>query len=72
MELLVILITAGLIAWLNHYLATERGRNAIGWAVGGAIFGLLSTILLLIIGKTEAKQIEIATRVATAVNNSKT
>ena len=71
MELFIILITAGLVAWLNHYLATERGRNAVGWAVAGVIFGLLSTILLLIIGKTETKQIEIATRVATAVNNSK-
>jgi hypothetical protein len=69
MELLVILITAALMAWLNHYLATERGRNAIGWAVAGAIFGLLSTILLLILGKTEEKQIEIATRVASAVNS---
>lgn len=71
MELLVILITAVLVAWLNHYLATERGRNAFGWAIAGLVFGLLSTILLLIIGKTESKQIEIATRVATAVNNSK-
>ena len=71
MELIVSLIVAGLIAWLNHYLAIERGRNAVGWAIAGAIFGLLSTVLLLIIGKTESKQIEIATRVATAVNNTK-
>jgi hypothetical protein len=69
MELLFIIIGAALVAWLNHYLATERGRNAIGWAVAGAIFGLLSTILLLILGKTEEKQIELAARFASAINS---
>jgi hypothetical protein len=46
-----------LVAWLNHYLATQRGRNAIGWAFGGALFGLLSTALLLIIGSTDEKRL---------------
>lgn len=56
MELMITLIVLGLIAWLNHYLAEERGRNAIGWAIGGLIFGLLSTILLLILGTTVEKR----------------
>lgn len=62
MELIGFLIGAALIAWLNHYLATQRGRNAVGWAFGGAIFGLLSTLLLLILGKTEAREVEIVAK----------
>lgn len=42
-----------LVAWLNYYLATQRRRNAVGWAFGGALFGLLSTALLLIIGSPD-------------------
>lgn len=53
------LIGMALVAWLNHYLATQRGRNAIGWAIGGAIFGLLSTILLLVLGKTPEKELQV-------------
>jgi hypothetical protein len=56
MDLFIILVVAGLIAWLNHYLAEQRGRNAVGWAFGGVIFGLFSTILLLIIGTTDEKR----------------
>jgi sugar phosphate permease len=56
MELFIVLVVAGLIAWLNHYLAEQRGRNAVGWAFAGVIFGLLSTILLLIIGTTDEKR----------------
>lgn len=52
-------IGIALVAWLNHYLATQRGRSAIGWAVGGAVFGLLATILLLILGKTPEKELEV-------------
>lgn len=59
MDAIVFIIVIALIAWLNHYLATQRGRNAVGWAVAGAIFGLFSTIVLLILGKTEAREIEI-------------
>lgn len=62
MELIGFLIAAALVAWLNHYLATQRGRNAVGWAIGGAIFGLLSTLLLLILGKTEAREVEIVAK----------
>jgi uncharacterized membrane protein YjjB (DUF3815 family) len=56
MDLFIILVVAGLIAWLNYYLAEQRGRNAVGWAFGGFIFGLFSTILLLIIGTTDEKR----------------
>lgn len=56
MELFIILLVVGLIAWLNAYLAEQRGRSAVGWAIGGILFGLLSTILLLILGTTDAKK----------------
>lgn len=69
MELIGFLIGIALIAWLNHYLATQRGRNAVGWAIAGAIFGLFSTIVLLVIGKTEAREVEIASK---AINTAKT
>ena len=59
MEAIGFIIGIALVAWLNHYLATQRGRNAVGWAIGGAVFGVLSTILLLILGKTEARQVEL-------------
>ncbi len=59
MEVIGFIIGMALVAWLNHYLATLSGRNAVGWAIGGAVFGLLSTILLLILGKTEAREVEI-------------
>lgn len=68
MELLGILIGMALVAWLNHYLATQRGRSAIGWAIGGALFGLLSTILLLILGTTPEKRLEDAVAVHNAIN----
>jgi hypothetical protein len=59
MELIGILIGAGLMAWLNHYLAGQRGRNQMGWAIGGAFFGIFATILILILGMTEEKRISI-------------
>jgi VIT1/CCC1 family predicted Fe2+/Mn2+ transporter len=59
MELIITLVVVGLIAWLNHYLAEQRGRNPIGWAIGGVIFGLLATILLLILGETQEHRIEV-------------
>lgn len=59
MEPIGFLIGMALVAWLNYYLAGQRGRNEIGWAFGGAIFGLLSTILLLILGKTKEKELEV-------------
>ena len=59
MEMIGYFIGVALIAWLNYYLAEQRGRNSVGWAFGGAIFGLFSTILLLVLGKTKEKEIEV-------------
>ena len=55
----IIIIVLALIAWLNHYLATQRGRNPFGWAAAGVIFGLFSTVILLVLGKTREKEIEV-------------
>lgn len=54
-------IGVALLAWLNHYIATRRGRNPIGWAIGGVFFGFLATILLLILGNTEEKEMQLRT-----------
>ena len=59
MEPIIVIVVAALIAWLNHYLATQRGRNQVGWAIAGAAFGLFSTALLLILGETEEHRIEV-------------
>lgn len=67
MELLITLVVLGLVAWLNHYLATQRGRNPVGWAIGGALFGLLSTILLLVLGTTDEKRTEDAVKLHKAL-----
>lgn len=68
MELLIILIVTGLIAWLNYYLAEQRGRNPVGWAIGGFVFGLLSTLLLLVLGTTTEKRTADAIAIHRAVN----
>ncbi len=59
MEPIGFLIGMALVAWLNYYLAGQRGRNEIGWAIGGAFFGLLATLLLLVLGKTKDKELEV-------------
>lgn len=64
MELLT-LIFIGLIAWLNYYLAEQRGRNPVGWAIGGVIFGVFATILLLILGETEEHRISVMNKANT-------
>lgn len=68
MELLIILIVAGLIAWLNYSLAEQRGRSAVGWAISGFVFGLLSTLLLLVLGTTAEKRTSDAIAIHRAVN----
>lgn len=67
MELLIILIVAGLIAWLNYHLAEQRGRSAVGWAIAGALVGLFPTILLLILGTTDEKRIADAVKIQRAM-----
>lgn len=53
MESTFFLIGAMLAGWLCHYMAEKRGRNAIGYSIGGFMFGLLTALLLLILGKKE-------------------
>jgi hypothetical protein len=65
MELIITIAFIGLIAWLNYYLAEQRGRSTVGWAVGGVIFGLFSTILLLILGETEEHRIAVINKANT-------
>jgi hypothetical protein len=57
MEIVIILAVA-LVVWLNWYLASQRGRSELGWAIAGVLFGLLSTIVLLVIGTTDEKKTE--------------
>lgn len=58
MEFLVTVIVIALIAWLNHYLAEQRGRSTIGWVIGGLVFGLFATALLLILGETKEHKLQ--------------
>ena len=55
MDVIFFIIGAGLVAWLNHYMATNRGRNAALWAILGFLFGILTSLILLIMGKTNEK-----------------
>jgi hypothetical protein len=68
MDLIFVLIGMALVAWLNHYLATQRGRSAVGWAFAGALLGFFSTILLIILGTTEEKRTADAIAIHRAVN----
>lgn len=67
MEIVIILAVA-LVAWLNWYLAEQRGRSELGWAIAGILFGLLSTIVLLVIGTTDEKKTEDAIALHKAIN----
>ena len=69
MEITGLIIGAALVAWLNYALAKQRGRDPGGWAFGGAIFGLFSTILLLVLGTTEEKRTSDAVKVQEALKN---
>lgn len=65
---LIILLSVALVAWLNWYLAEQRGRSTIGWAIAGVLFGLLSTLLLLVLGTTDAKLTDNAIALHKAIN----
>jgi len=67
MEIVIILAVA-LVAWLNWYLASQRGRSELGWAIAGILFGLLSTIVHLVIGTTDEKKTEDAIALHKAIN----
>jgi uncharacterized membrane protein YeaQ/YmgE (transglycosylase-associated protein family) len=68
MELIIYLIIGLLIGWLNYSLANQRGRDPMGWAIGGVIFGLFSTILLLVLGTTDKKRMDDAIATHKALN----
>lgn len=52
MEFLVLwLIVACLIIWINISRAKKYNRSVTGWAIAGFLFGILSTIVLLLLGK---------------------
>lgn len=53
MEVLVVLIVAGLLGWLCSAMAKTRNRNEALWAILGFLFGLLAVIVLALLGKVE-------------------
>jgi len=53
MDSIFFLVGAGLAGWLCHYMASNRNRNAVGWAITGFCFGLIPAIILLCLGKLE-------------------
>lgn len=50
MELLIILIVSALFAWLCAEMAKTRKRDTTVWAIMGFLFGLISVIILALIG----------------------
>lgn len=54
MELLFVLLGMILQAWINNSRAKAYNRNVAMWTIMGILFGILSTIVLLLLGeKTE-------------------
>lgn len=53
MELIVTLIVAALFGWLCHGMAKTRNRDTTTWAILGVLFGLISVIVLALLGKVE-------------------
>lgn len=62
MDIIILLIVGGLMAWLCSTMAEKRNRSAVGWAIGGFMFGLLAVILLALLG--EIKKTPTAAEVA--------
>lgn len=54
----VILVIGIICAIICAVMAEPRGRNKIGWALGGFFFGILAILILAIAGKTNEKIIE--------------
>jgi uncharacterized membrane protein YeaQ/YmgE (transglycosylase-associated protein family) len=50
MELLIILIVGGLLAWLCAEMAKTRNRGVALWAVLGFFFGIFAVIVLALLG----------------------
>ena len=52
------IIGVALVGYIGYAMADSRGRNAAGWGIGAALFGLIPIIILAIIGKTDEKKAE--------------
>jgi uncharacterized membrane protein YeaQ/YmgE (transglycosylase-associated protein family) len=53
MELLIILIIAGLLGWLGYAMAESRNRDKTLWAVLCFLFGIVGIIVLALLGKAK-------------------
>jgi uncharacterized membrane protein len=49
-EILIIIIVGALFAWLCAEMAETRNRDKTTWAILGFLFGLISVIVLALIG----------------------
>ena len=54
----LILIFAVIFAIIGAIMAESRGRNKIGWALGGFLFGVFAILLIAVLGKTNEKLLE--------------
>lgn len=56
MELMIIISV--ICAIVCAVMAEPRGRNMIGWALGGFFFGIFAILILAVVGKTSEKLLE--------------
>ena len=54
----VVFVVSILCAIICALMAEPRGRNKIGWAIGGFFFGIFAILVLAIAGKTNEKILE--------------
>jgi hypothetical protein len=50
MELIIVLIVAGLMAWLGVEMAKTRNRDTKTWGILCFMFGLFAVLVLALIG----------------------
>jgi hypothetical protein len=58
MESLIILLIYVTSAYYSYTMAEERGRSAIGYALSSLFFTWLIPLFLFIVGRTDAKVME--------------
>lgn len=54
----LILVVSVICAIICAVMAEPRGRNKIGWALGGFFFGIFAILILAVVGKTNEKLLE--------------
>jgi len=54
----LILVVSVICAIICAVMAEPRGRNKIGWALGGFFFGIFAILLIAVLGKTNEKILE--------------